>query len=226
MDEYDPSTVFSSIDRRGRYAYGRQPAIAQWNLARFAEVLVPLIHEDTDEAVRLATQIVAPVVDVFDGHYLEGMRLKVGLATPEDGDTELIKPLLEAMRAGKVDFTLAFRRLADVAAGDPGTRFRDLFPPDSMIDDWLPGYRERLGRETAISPAARASAMLAVNPVYIPRNHRVEAALDAATARGDFAPFERLLALLQKPFEERPDAAGFELPPAPGERVMATFCGT
>jgi uncharacterized protein YdiU (UPF0061 family) len=224
MDEYDPAAVFSSIDRRGRYAYGRQPSIAQWNLARFAEVLVPLIHAEAEEAVRLATEVVAPVVDVFDGHYLDGMRRKVGFATAREGDTGLIKQLLETMRSGRVDFTLAFRRLADVVGGNE-KRFRSLFPAVSPVDEWLRAYQERLAGE-AIGPAPRAASMQAVNPVYTPRNHRVEAALTAATERADFEPFQRLLALLQQPFAERADAAGFEQPPADAERVLATFCGT
>jgi uncharacterized protein YdiU (UPF0061 family) len=123
-----------------------------------------------------------------------------------------------------VDFTLAFRRLSDVVRGAEPQRFRALFPEDSSIDDWLVLYRERLGREPI--DTARADAMDSVNPIYTPRNHRVEAALVAASERGDLAPFERLLALLQRPFEERPEGAGFEQPPAAGERVLQTFCGT
>jgi len=224
MDDYDPTTVFSSIDHRGRYAYGRQPAIAQWNLARFAETLVPLIHDSSEEAVRLATAAIAPVVDRFDQHYLEGMRLKAGLHVDEDDDTALLQQLLQTLRAGRVDFTLAFRRLSDVVRGDV-TRFRALFPEGSSIDDWLPHYRERLARDGG-DAIARADAMDRTNPIYIPRNHRVEAALDAATYRDDLAPFETLLALLQRPFDERPEGAGYEQPPAAGERVLQTFCGT
>jgi serine/tyrosine/threonine adenylyltransferase len=229
MDEYDPMTVFSSIDHRGRYAYGRQPAIAQWNLARFAETLVPLIHENSEDAVRLATAAIEPVFDLFDAHYLDGLRRKVGFTTAEPIDTGLIKQLLAAMQSDKVDFTLAFRHLAAVAAqpveAANGSAFRSLFPQDSAIDAWLPDYHARLASEP-LTPAARAAAMLAVNPLYIPRNHRVEAALNAASERGDLQPFNQLLLLVQNPFEERAEGAGFEQPAASGERVMQTFCGT
>jgi serine/tyrosine/threonine adenylyltransferase len=225
MDDYDPSTVFSSIDRRGRYAYGRQPAIAQWNLARFAETLVPLIHSSTDDAVRLATEVVAPVVDRFDEAYLDGLRRKVGFATAEDGDIALLKQLLDTMRVGEADFTLTFRYLADVVEGDADRRFRGLFPAESAIDEWLAAYRDRLSRE-GLNAQARADGMRQINPIYIPRNHQVEAALNAASERGDYAPFEKLLAIVQRPFEERPEGSGFELPPAPGQRVLQTFCGT
>jgi uncharacterized protein YdiU (UPF0061 family) len=227
MDQYDPSTVFSSIDHRGRYAYGRQPAIAQWNLARFAETLVPLIHDSTDEAVRLATEIVAPVVDRFDAHYLDGLRRKVGFGSAEDGDVGLLQQLLQTMRAGRVDFTLAFRRLANVVRDADPQQFRALFPAASAIDDWLVAYRERIARDDGGDDSnSRAAAMDRVNPVYIPRNHRVEAALRAGSDDGDLAPFEHLLSLLQRPYEERPEGAGFELPPADDERVLQTFCGT
>lgn len=225
MDQYDPAAVFSSIDHRGRYAYGRQPAIAQWNLARFAETLVPLIHASAAEAVRLATEIVAPVVDRFDEHYLAGMRRKTGLAVAEEDDTALLQQLLQILRADRVDFTLAFRRVADVVRGTQPQRFRALFPAASSIDEWLRTYRERLARDGG-GAQDRAAAMDRVNPVYIPRNHRVEAALQAASAAEDLAPFEHLLALLQRPYEERPEGAGFEAPPAEGERVLQTFCGT
>ncbi|MET0292852.1 MAG: protein adenylyltransferase SelO [Steroidobacteraceae bacterium] len=223
LDDYDPSAVFSSIDRRGRYAFGRQPAIAQWNLARLAETLVPSIAAATDEGVRLATEVVEPIVDRFDALYLATLRSKCGFAGGDDGDIALIKTLLDTMRAGRVDFTLAFRRLSDVVRGDQA-RFRSLFPSESAVDEWLPTYLERLSREA--STEARADAMDAVNPIYIPRNHRVEAALSAATERGDYTPFLELLSIVQQPFVERPEGAGYETPPGEGERVLATFCGT
>jgi uncharacterized protein YdiU (UPF0061 family) len=220
MDEYDPATVFSSIDHDGRYAYGNQPVVARWNLARFAEALVPQIHADVDEAVRRATAVIEPVIARIDLLYLDALRRKVGLDTALDGDVELLQRFLRSLREGKVDFTLAFRRLA----GEPEA-FRALFPPESNIDAWLGDWRARLAKEGA-TPEARAAAMRRVNPLYIPRNHRVEAALNAASGHGDFAPFHHLLAIVQRPFDEQPGAAGFEQPPAAGERVLQTFCGT
>ncbi len=225
LDAYDPATVFSSIDQRGRYAFGRQPAIAQWNLARLAETLVPHIAANADEAVRLATEVVAPVVESFDVRYLDVLRRKTGLDQADDGDVALIKQLLDTMRIGGADFTLSFRRLSDVAAGGDPQRFRALFPAESSIDEWLAAYVARLEREGGRHPS-RGAAMDLVNPLYIPRNHRVDAALRAASERGDLAPFNRLLTALQRPFDERLEDEAYSLPPASDERVLQTFCGT
>jgi serine/tyrosine/threonine adenylyltransferase len=225
MDEYDPKTVFSSIDHNGRYAYTNQPAIAQWNLARLAETLLPLIDADLDKAVTLATEVVAPFIMEFDSHFLAGMRRKIGLAAAMDGDAELIKALLTAMQQSHADFTLTFRRLALIAA-EPAEqlRFRELFLASSDIEQWLEAWQNRLAKDPQTS-LERVASMRAANPAFIPRNHRVEHALSAAES-GDFSPFRKLLAILQRPHDDQPDVAEYSLPPQPSERVLQTFCGT
>jgi serine/tyrosine/threonine adenylyltransferase len=226
MDEYHPGTVFSSIDRGGRYAYSNQPAIAQWDVARFAETLLPLIDADAEAAVSRARPIIDPFIVQFEERFLEGMRRKIGLASAEDGDFEVIRKLLALMQEANADFTLTFRRLSDAAeSADAEAPLRELFAAASpAFDAWLRDWRMRLTREphTAIE---RATSMRRVNPAFIPRNHRVEAALNAAYA-GDLQPFHRLLAILQHPFDDQPEAVGYERPPEPSERVRNTFCGT
>ena len=226
MDQYNPRTVFSSIDYNGRYAYSNQPVIAQWNLARLADTLIPLIDANTDKAVQLATEVIQNFMETFDARFLEGMRRKIGLASAEDGDTELIRRLLSVMHGASADFTLTFRKLAASAeTSESDAALRQLFPGTTTLDEWLRDWRARLVRDPQTA-AERAASMRRVNPAYIPRNHRVEAALNAASERGDLSPFRQLLAIVQKPFDDHPDAAGFELPPAPEERVINTFCGT
>jgi serine/tyrosine/threonine adenylyltransferase len=226
MDKYDPKTVFSSIDHGGRYAYVNQPAIAQWNLARFAETLLPLIDPDPDKAVSLAIEAVESFIARFDAHFLEGMRRKVGLTATLEGDSDLIKRLLATMQNAEADFTLTFRRLA-LEAETPGgpTALRELFGQASAIDDWLRDWHQRLAQD-AQGSAERAASMRRVNPAFIPRNHRVEAALNAASNDGDFQPFNQLLGILQRPFVDQPEFSEYGLPPEPSERVFKTFCGT
>jgi protein adenylyltransferase len=225
MDEYDPKTVFSSIDSFGRYAYTNQPAIAQWNLARLAETLIGLIDPDTDKSIALATDVVQPFIDQFDELFLAGMRRKIGLVTEENGDGELIRELLTLMQESHADFTLTFRRLAFLAA-DPAElpRLRKSFLGTSNIDGWLHKWQERLKHEPQ-TQAERAASMRAANPAFIPRNHRVEAALNAAES-GHYAPFHELLAVVQRPYDDQPEAAQYAQPPEPQERVLQTFCGT
>jgi serine/tyrosine/threonine adenylyltransferase len=226
MDHYDPNTVFSSIDHGGRYSYGNQPAIAQWNLARFAETLLPLIDPDIGKAVERATAVVKEFMPVFDAQLLARMRRKIGLASEQESDVELISAWLATMKSAGADFTLSFRRLArcvDEPADDAS--LLELFAPPSAIADWLRRWRERLASEPRVA-AERAADMRRVNPAFIPRNHRVEAALEAASTHGDFGPFHRLLKVLEHPHDEQPGFSEFEHPPAPGERVLRTFCGT
>lgn len=233
MDRYDPKTVFSSIDEYGRYAYANQPPIANWNLARFAEALLPLLiaesGNDQDRAVAAATEAIEGFQERHEHHWLAGMRRKLGLARGEEDDFELAAGFLEAMEGQGVDFTQAFRRLADAAEADDASRegwLRRLHADDAKLDAWLPRWRARLNAE-GVAPEARARAMRAVNPVYIPRNHRVEEALAAATELGNFAPFEKLLSVLQQPFEERPGLSGYAEPATVEEsRGYMTFCGT
>jgi uncharacterized protein YdiU (UPF0061 family) len=226
MDHYDPNTVFSSIDHGGRYAYGNQPAIAQWNLARFAETLLPLIDADTGKAVELATAIVKDFMPVFDAQLLARMRRKIGLASEQEGDAELISAWLATMKSAGADFTLTFRRLArcaDEPADD--TSLSELFGTSSDVVDWLRRWRERLASEPQ-NAAERAANMRRVNPVFIPRNHRVDATLEAASMHGDLGPFQQLLKILEHPYDDQPGRGEFEQPPGPGERVHRTFCGT
>jgi uncharacterized protein YdiU (UPF0061 family) len=226
MDHYDAKTVFSSIDHAGRYAYGNQPAMAQWNLARFAETLLPLIDPDTGKAIELATAVVKNFMLAFDTRFLTRMRRKIGLASEKGSDVELISTLFATMQSAGADFTLTFRRLArcaDEPADDAS--LSALFARSSGIADWLRRWRARLASEPQTA-AERAANMRRVNPAFIPRNHRVEAALEAASTHGDFAPFHQLLKILEHPYDDQPGCGEFEQPPAPGERVHRTFCGT
>ncbi|GAU84671.1 YdiU family protein [Bosea sp. BIWAKO-01] len=226
MDAYDPGTVFSAIDERGRYAYGNQPPVARWNLTRFAEALLPLLADDQDQAVKLAQEALDRFDELFQAALIGGFRRKLGLFADEADDVVLIKALLDTMQRGKADFTLVFRRLStDGTAAAEGSACRDLFGNPAEFDDWESTWRQRLARE-AKSPAERVKAMRAVNPLFIPRNHRVEAAIEAAVEQQDLAPFEELLAVLANPYDEQPGPEDYARPPAAHERVLATFCGT
>ncbi len=227
MDHYDPMAVFSSIDRQGRYAYANQPAIVQWNLARLAECLLPLLDDDAEKAVASANEALAPVLPRINANYRAGLRAKLGLATEQDGDGDLAHDLLDVMAANRADFTLLFRGLADAAA-DPAAdeAVRALFADPTAFDGWAKRWRARLGEEPEIAAEERRAAMRRVSPAFIPRNHRVEAMIRAAVDRQDFTPFEQLLAILARPFDDQPEHAEFMAPPQEEERVLQTFCGT
>jgi uncharacterized protein YdiU (UPF0061 family) len=236
IEAYDPATVFSSIDHGGRYAYGNQPRIARWNLARLAETLLPLMADGDDEAaVQQAVAQVTAVIDDFPALYaaalLQGQRAKLGLQSVADdaGDTALAEDWLTLLLQQGVDFTLAWRRLADAAAGD-SQPLRALLAEPAALDPWLQRWRERCAREDgdrAGAAPARAARMRQVNPWIIPRNHRVEEALAAASETGDMRPFNRLLAALQRPYDEDPALAHFaEAAPAQVTAGYQTFCGT
>jgi uncharacterized protein YdiU (UPF0061 family) len=221
MDHYDPATVFSSIDEAGRYAYGRQPRIAAWNLARLAEALLPLLGLDRDAGVAAAQAALGTFGPRFEAAYLAGLRRKIGLSTERAGDDDLTQDLLRHMQEAGADWTLTFRGLADAVDGDDAF-VRGLFNPGAAYDAWADRWKARLADETG----DRAADMRAVNPLYIPRNHLVEAALRAAVEQGDFAPFETLLDAIVQPFAQRAGLEVFAEPPRPEERVLATFCGT
>jgi protein adenylyltransferase len=225
MDHYDPAQVFSSIDEMGRYAYANQPRIALWNLTRLAECLLPLFSDDQETAIGQAQDILGAFPEKFSAAYQAGLRAKIGLFTTRDGDDALVQDLLDAMAQGKADFTLTFRRLGDAAleATNDG-RLRELFVAPGAFDAWVVRWRQRTSEEPQ-SPAARRAAMHAVNPAFIPRNHRIEAVI-AAAVMDDYVPFEELLKVLAKPFEDRPEFADYANPPKPEERVCQTFCGT
>lgn len=225
MDTYHPNTVFSSIDHRGRYAYANQPAIAQWNLARFAETLLPFLDPDSDRAVRLATDVLEPFIEQFDTRFMDGLRRKIGLVSAMKSDIDLIRRLLAVMQEAEADFTLTFRRLALAAESSaPEAALRELFSDTTGIEHWLCDWRERLAHDPQ-SAAERTASMRRVNPAFIPRNHRVEAALNAAS-QGDIEPFHRLLAILQRPYQDQPEAEEYAQAPLPSECVLQTFCGT
>ncbi len=227
LDAYDPEKVFSAIDRGGRYAFGNQSRVAQWNLARLAETLLPLLDADQAKAVESATAAIHRVPEIFQAEWLSGMRRKIGLETGEQDDLALIEGLLEAMRQGEADFTLTFRRLCSAAqdpAGAADAAVRELFSAPGLYDSWAALWRSRLAREE-VAPKLRAERMRSVNPALIPRNHRVEQAI-AAAREGDLVPFERLHRALSRPFVEAPEFAEYALAPRPEERVLRTFCGT
>ena len=230
MEAYDPATVFSAIDEQGRYAYANQPWAAQWNLARFAETLVPIIDADPARATELAQAVIDDFPQLFESQWLTAMRAKLGLQIPQDKDAELIAGLLDTMHANDADFTLTFRRLGDLAerganAGMDSAGARALFADPAAFDAWAAQWQQRLQHEPA-GPRARAQSMRAHNPARIPRNHRVEQALRAATDTQDLAPATALLAALAMPYQDASPLAEYALPAGPAERVMKTFCGT
>lgn len=223
MDQYDPATVFSSIDRQGRYAFGNQPGIARWNLARLAETLLDALHPDDDEAIRIATAEVDAFTDVYEAEWLALMRAKLGLTIADTGDGALAQGFLKAMEGQGADFTSSFRALAYVLRGD-STALRAQFADPQAAQDWQDAWQARLGTEPMEAPQ-RAAAMDAVNPIYIARNHMVEATLAAASA-GDLAPFDQLLDVLSDPFTERKGLEAYAQPAPDTFGKYYTFCGT
>jgi len=224
IDGYDPATVFSSIDQHGRYAYGNQPKIAQWNLARLAETLLDLINpDDSDDAVRQAGEVINGFPLAYERAWLSGMRAKLGLVREEPEDMELATGLLAVLETQNADFTRVFRSLASAASGELSAT-RALFGNSAGFDVWLPLWQARLARED-VPVEDRIAAMNRGNPVYIPRNHMVEAALNSAT-KGDLAPFERLVEVLDDPFTERSGLDVFALGAPSDFGPYTTFCGT
>jgi uncharacterized protein YdiU (UPF0061 family) len=221
MDHYDPATVFSSIDIRGRYAYANQPKIAQWNLARLAETLVSLIDADQNRAIARATEVVHAFPEQYERYWLKGMRAKLGLVTEDEADLNLATGLLTAMEGKRVDYTLTFRYLADAVLGQEEP-IRALFADPSAYDLWSGLWRARLARE-AVAPWARAQAMRRANPMFIPRNHRVEEVLSAAVGHEDYAPLATLLNILSHPFDDQPEFAAFAEPAPEGQERYQTF---
>ena len=225
MDAYDPATVFSSIDHGGRYAYGNQPRIAQWNLARLAEAMLPLLGDDTERAVATATAVLQAFPDRYQRYWADGMRAKLGLdaRTPGDGDDELFDDLLTLMHDHHVDFTMLFRALSAAVRGEADAA-RTLFAEPAEFDAWSGRWTHRLSTQ-ARDAGGVGAAMDRVNPVYIPRNHLVEEALDAAT-NGDLTPFQNLLEVLTTPYVERTGFERYARPSPPSADRYQTFCGT
>ncbi|BFH59522.1 protein adenylyltransferase SelO [Paenibacillus azoreducens] len=218
MDAYDPSTVFSSIDTQGRYAYGNQPYIAGWNLARFAETLLPLLHDDQEQAIKLAQDKISGFMDLYEGNWIEGMRAKLGIFNGEDPDKELINDLLGLMEKYHADYTNTFRALTlDTIEGT------DLFGAPEFAQ-WHERWKARLGRQQE-SEAASKQLMRSSNPAVIPRNHRVEEALEAASEQEDYSVMERLLTVLSDPFAYSAEQDEYCGLPA-STKPYRTYCGT
>lgn len=219
MDTYHPDTVFSSIDDYGRYAYGNQPNIAQWNLARFAETLLPLIHDHLETAIEIATKAIHSIPQTYQRYWLQAMGKKIGLAELESRDAGLIESLLEWMQQQKLDFTKTFRDLASE------TICTSQVYQDTTFVKWRENWEAKL-KEYGKSRASVSSAMNRVNPAIIPRNHRVEEALAACEQRDDVGVLERLLEAVTDPFSEKPENQAYRDPAPPTQTCYQTFCGT
>ena len=235
MDDYVHDRVLSSIDQGKRYAYGNQPSIGLWNLTRLAETFVPLLakelaeelEEDTDAAVEIAKGALEKYIVLYEQYWLAGMRDKIGLSSEQEGDKELIEELLSIMETNRADFTLTFYYLSqlgiDLVTEDG--QIRALFGKPEQFDAWAIKWRERLQQEASVDESRQAK-MQAVNPVYIPRNHQIEAAIRAAEDRGDFSVFHALHEVLQSPYVFQEGKETYMLPPEPHKVVQQTFCGT
>lgn len=217
MDSYDLKTVFSSIDTQGRYAYGNQPGIGGWNLARFAESLIPILDENQDRAVEMAQDAMSEYGKQFEHHWLSGMRAKLGIFTEEQGDESLIKELLALMQKYEADFTNTFRELT--------------FQKPTSLDGkegfaaWQEKWKARLERQSESAEQVK-KLMMDSNPAVIPRNHRVEEAIEAAVNEGNYEVLKRLLAVLANPYAHTPDQLPYTTPPGPESCNYQTFCGT
>jgi uncharacterized protein YdiU (UPF0061 family) len=222
LDAYHPEKVFSSIDQQGRYAYANQGPIGHWNLVRFAETLIPLIDDDAEKAVAAAESELTRFPELHSKALRHRLLLKIGLKEGGDNDWELVQELLSIMSDGYADFTLTFRHLSDALEVGKETGLLDQFSDTQKIASWLTSWRSRMSNEDV---TLALESMRRANPVFIPRNHRVEEAI-AAAYEGDYVPFRKLNELLQRPFEEQAAYSEYELAPKPSEVVCATFCGT
>ena len=227
MDVFHPETVFSSIDHMGRYAYHNQPSIAHWNLAGFAQTLLPLVSDDQEDAVAKATEVVNTFPERFQAFYAAGLYRKIGLADIRKGDDELAQSLLSCMAENRADFTLSFRRLCSLKRDgtEADDAVRGLFADGAAFDQWAVRWRKRLASEGR-SDLERQTDMRCVNPAFIPRNHRVEQVIRAAEDDGNLTPFDELVNVLAAPYEDQPGCEWFENPPHSEEMVKQTFCGT
>jgi serine/tyrosine/threonine adenylyltransferase len=223
MDKYAASTVFSSIDQYGRYAYANQPEILTWNLARLAETLIPHVDTKKERAIELLTETIECIQPLYESYWLTGMRAKIGLTTEDILDQELINDLLKVMEAGHADFTLTFRRLSQALRGDSDA-VRNLFKEPDAFDAWAERWQKRLEQEE-VATETTTQAMDRVNPIYIPRNHKVEEAL-AAAVNQDMTPFSKLLEVVSHPFEEVTGNEAYAEPAPDTNRPYQTFCGT
>ncbi len=229
MEAYEPDKVFSSIDQNGRYAYRNQPSAMHWNLTRLAETLLPLMEAEegsAEAALASAQEALAAFEPQFSAAHHAGLCRKLGLLTQQEGDAALAGDLFERMAANEADFTLTFRRLcaaAEAPEADRGVRM--LFADPQAYDTWAALWHGRLARE-GVSAEARAAAMRAANPAFIPRNHLVEITLAAAVDHGNYQPFEAMLDVVSRPYEDRPELELYATPATPEQCVRQTFCGT
>lgn len=219
MDDYDPETVFSSIDRQGRYAYGNQPPIAGWNLARFAETLLPLLHDNQEEAVKLAQDEISNFIELYHSNWLAGMRAKLGIFNEEMQDKSLIEDLLNMMKKYSADYTNTFLALTFDTTEDT------VMCRSTEFTQWQELWKARLGRQQE-AKASSHQLMRDSNPALIPRNHRVEEALEAAVKEGDYSVMERLLEVLSSPYAHSTEQADYATPPVRSTSPYRTYCGT
>ncbi|NBI29257.1 protein adenylyltransferase SelO [Chengkuizengella marina] len=219
MDYYDPATVFSSIDTQGRYAYRNQPYIGGWNLARFAETLLPLLHVNHEEAIKLAQDAISDFTELYHNNWLSGMRAKLGIFNEEIQDESLVKDLLSIMQKYRADYTNTFRALTFDTLEN-----MDLFT-SSEFSKWYEMWQERLSRQQEVR-ASSHQLMRNSNPALIPRNHRIEAALEAAVKQGDYSVMEQLLHVLSSPYAHSSEQVDYSTLPEPSTLPYRTFCGT
>jgi len=219
MDVYDPTTVFSSIDIQGRYSYGNQPHIAEWNLARFAETLLPLLHVDQVQAVKLAQDAISEFTELYHYNWLAGMRFKMGISNEEAQDESLIEGLLSMMQKYRADYTNTFRALTFDMPEDT------VLFNTTEFDQWYELWKARLARQQG-SQVASQQLMQSCNPAIIPRNHRIEAVLEAAVKQGDYSMMDRFLEVLSSPYAHSHEQADYSTLPEPSARPYRTFCGT
>ncbi len=228
MDQYDHNKVFSSIDRQGRYAFGAQPAIGQWNLSRLAETLLPLMDDDEDKALEMAKTALDQYGPIFMASWTQEMAPKFGMVPNKEPETdrEIIRQFLSLLQKHNVDFTNSFQSLTIALMNEEGLKkVKAIFQEDGSFDIWFEQWKARIGSsEQEISVACKI--MTRANPIYIPRNHLVEEAIDVATSKGDFSFMEKLLKAIGTPFEKKAGFNRYELPPKPEEEVHQTFCGT
>ena len=224
MDRYDPNTFFSSIDTQGRYAYSNQPQILLWNLARFAETLIPLIDKDEQNSINILTQKLSLIQSRYEKAWLKVMSEKIGITMIQGGDLELINDLLDIMKNEKADFTLVFRYLADFIIGKENLLI-SLFENSKKINEWIVNWKNRIEKEGKFDKSL-CIKMKKINPLYIPRNHLVEDALDEALSKENYKPFHKLLGFVTNPYDEVSNSEEYTLPAPINDKPYKTFCGT
>ncbi|HIG50087.1 MAG TPA: YdiU family protein [Gammaproteobacteria bacterium] len=225
MDEYNPSTVFSSIDAHGRYAFGNQPLIAQWNMACFANSLLGLIDKDTEKATSKAQKVINNFPNKMSEAVMSVMCKKIGLDSTKTNSQETLTKLLRIMLDNKSDYTLTFRYLSEIIKGKRDSLFKQQFLEHNQISNWLKEWKELI-KDQDLAKKEIVLSMESSNPVFIPRNHLVERAIEAAVENNDFSEMKTLLTILSKPYEEQSKYGEYMKPPKPLEVVHQTFCGT